>query len=353
MKHFILPLSLITLLFASCIQRASNNEVADLPSKQDMMSNSLNYKDGAKPSNRLFPNKLRYLPNEINANHYPNPCYATFEDSMYIWKHNTTIQTNEDLQIIEYGSFVYTENGWYLRTTMSAKEFEQYYNCKDGILKKGVRYTDNASWRRSNKMVAGDAMWYFIAKDKNGRLVKGTAPIETEGRLINATSRSASIVSSEILWTGYGEVGGYSLTGKIKRKDAHIEVDGDSLKSAEISIDMSSISHDDKNLVTHLKNRDFFDVSKYPEATFETVRIYYTNKTSATAVGNLTIKGITLPLTIPLSITNNGSSKTIKAKLSIDRTKYGIKYNSKSFFGDLGDQAIKNQFDLEFTIEII
>lgn len=353
MKQFILQLSLIALLFTSCTQNESNDNVANSATSPAAITNSLNFIDGAKPSNRLFPDKLRDLPNEIIASHYPNPCYATFEDSMYIWRHNTTIQTNEDLQIVEYGSFVYTETGWYLRTTMTVKEFEQYYNCKDGILKKGVRYTDNVSWKRSNKLVAGDAMWYYIAKDKNGRLVKGTAPIETEGRLINTTSRSASIVSSEILWTGYGEVGGYSLTGKIKTKYAHIEMDGDSLKGAVISINMSSISHNDKNLVTHLKNKDFFDVSKYPEASFETIRIYNTNKTSATAVGNLTIKEITLPLTIPISITNNGRSKTLKAKLSIDRTRYGIKYNSKSFFGDLGDQAIKNKFDLEFTIEII
>ena len=42
---------------------------------------------------------------------------------MYIWKHNTTIQTKEDLQIVEYGSFVCTGKGLYLRTTMSAKDF--------------------------------------------------------------------------------------------------------------------------------------------------------------------------------------------------------------------------------------
>ena len=52
---------------------------------------------------------------------------------MYIGKHNTTIQTKEDLQIVEYGSFVYTEKGCYLKTTMSAKDFRKYYNCKDGL----------------------------------------------------------------------------------------------------------------------------------------------------------------------------------------------------------------------------
>lgn len=352
MKHFLLNLIAATLIVCSCNSKKSNTGTEVSPIPKEATSNLLNYKDGEKPSNRMFPDKLRDLPSEITAAHYPNPCYASFEDSMYIWKHITTIQTQEDLQIVEYGSFVYTEKGWYLRTSMSAIDFEQYYNCKDGLLKKGVVYTDNASWRRSKTLSGGDAMWYYIAKDKNGRLVKGTAPIETEGKFINSSTASAKIASSNISWTGYGEIGGYSLTGKINMKDANIQTKGDSLISATISINMATISHEDKNLETHLKDKDFFDVTKYPSTIFETSKIEYLNETSAKAIGTLTIKGITQPVTIPLSIIKSANSKTLKAKISIDRTKYGIKYNSKSFFGNLGDKAIKNNFDLAFTIGI-
>ena len=352
MKHFFVNLIAATLLISSCNSKKSNTGTEVSPVITEAASNLLNYKDGEKPLSRLFPDKLRDLPNEITAAHYPNPCYATFQDSMYIWKHNTTIQTKEDLQIIEYGSFVYTEKGWYLRTTMSAKDFEQYYNCKDGLLKKGVVYTDNASWKRGKTLSGGDAMWYYIAKDRNGRLVKGTAPIETEGKLINPSTANAKILSSNISWTGYGEIGGYSLTGKIDIKDANIQTKGDSLISAIISINMATISHEDKNLETHLKDEDFFDVTKYPSAIFETSKIEYLNEISAKAIGKLTIKGITKTITIPLSVTKNTESKILKAKIIIDRTKYGIKYNSKSFFGNLGDKAIKNNFDLAFTIEI-
>lgn len=352
MKHFFLNLIAATLLISSCNSKKSNTGIEASPITAEATSNLFNYKDGEKPSNRMFPDKLRYLPTEITAAHYPNPCYATFEASMYIWKHNTTIATKEDLQIIEYGSFVYTEKGWYLRTTMTVKDFEQYYNCKDGLLKKGVVYTDNKSWRRGKTLSGGDAMWYYIAKDKNGRLVKGTAPIETEGKLINPLTDNAKIVSSNISWTGYGEIGGYSLTGKIDMKEANIQTKGDSLISAIISINMATISHEDKNLETHLKDEDFFDVTKFPSAIFETSKIEYLNETTAKATGKLTIKGVTQPVIIPLSITRNTESKMLKAKIAIDRTKYGIKYNSKSFFGNLGDKAIKNNFDLAFTIEI-
>lgn len=63
---------------------------------------------------RLLPKKLRQIPFGIVAGHFPNPCYAEFENGKYVWKHNTTVTTNKDLQIEEYGSFVYTKFGWYL-----------------------------------------------------------------------------------------------------------------------------------------------------------------------------------------------------------------------------------------------
>jgi polyisoprenoid-binding protein YceI len=349
MKNFVLKLLAIVLLFSACKQ---HNGTSVTESNTDSVQQSINYKDGSRQANRLFPDKLRNLPNEIIAAHYPNPCYATYEDSMYIWKHNTTIQTKEDLQIVEYGSFVYTEKGWYLRVTMSAKDFEEYYNCKGGLLKKGVIYTDNASWRRGKKLIAGDAMWYYIAKNKNGRLIKGMAPIETEAKLINSTSTTAIITQSNINWTGYGEIGGYSLTGNIQLKNGDIQMQGDTLKSAAIKIDMASITHKDKTLETHLKSEDFFDVKKYPEATFETETIEYTNANTAIAKGRLTIKQVTRPIKIALTIEKTDISKILKAVITIDRTLFGIKYNSKSFFGGLGDRAIKNNFDLSFNLAI-
>ncbi len=390
MKHTTLLIStilLISVFFSAC--KNSTKKSTTLSSQTaPSLSSSLNYEDATKPANRLFPDKLRYLPNSIVAAHFPNPCYATLEDSMYIWKHNITVKTDEDLQIVEYGSFVYTEKGWYLRVTFTPSDFEKSYNCKGGLLKKGIVYKDNGSWRRDNKLTAGDAMWYFIAKDKNGNLVKGIAPIETEARLVSSSIKNTSITSQviaqngntdllkdnanakaepkfkvpatknaiieseAITWTGYGEIGGYSLTGKIKIKDASIELESDSIKKALILLDMLSLSHDNKDLENHLKGEDFFEVVKYPTANFVTENIKYLNATSAIAKGKLTIKGIAKQVDIPLQIIANETSKIIKGKFVIDRTQFGIKYNSKSFFGDLGDQAIKNNFDLVFEIGI-
>ena len=70
---------------------------------------------------------------KLRLPHYPNHSYATLEDSLFIWKHNTSIETKENLQFVKYGIFVYTEKECYLKTTTSAKDSKKYYNCKDGL----------------------------------------------------------------------------------------------------------------------------------------------------------------------------------------------------------------------------
>ena len=302
--------------------------------------------------NRLLPEKLRNINYGIVGSHFPNPTYATFEDGMFVWKHNTSvISQSEDLTIVEYGSYVYTDKGWYLRVTYDNKMFEKTYNCKSGILKKGKTYTDLASWRRSEALISGDAMWFYIAKDKAGKLFKGTAVIETEAKLVTENNlKNTKIVfnnkKSIIKWTGYGEVGGYSLSGTINLKFGNFQLENNKIKSGTIIIDVKSINHSDNHLKEHLKGEDFFDVPKYPTATLVILNSKLLSNNEIEITGNLTIKKITKPIVFIMKQNEN----TFLGKITIDRTVFGVQYNSKSFFDNLGDQAIKNDFDLEFKL---
>jgi polyisoprenoid-binding protein YceI len=315
--------------------------------------------------NRLLPEKLRGLDYGIQGSHFPNPTYATFEDGMYVWKHDTSVlSANEDLQIVEYGSYVYTDKGWYLRVTYDTKMFAETYNCKDGLLKKGVTYTDPTSWRKSEILVSGDAMWFYIAKNKEGKLVKGTAVVETEAKLVDKTNTIEKQISQEELinsenktlvfdtkksvinWTGYGEVGGYSLTGTINLKDAKFEILKNKIVSGTIIIDATSINHNDSNLKAHLKNEDFFNVEKYPTAILKITKSNILKNNEIEVFGNLTIKEVTKAISFKMKEVNQNYS----GKITIDRTAFGVQYGSKSFFDNLGDQAIKNEFDLEFKL---
>jgi polyisoprenoid-binding protein YceI len=307
-------------------------------------------------SGRLLPRKLRGIPFGITAAHTPNPCYAEFENGKYVWKHNTTVLVNQDMQLVEYGSFVYTTKGWYLRVSYTAKDFDEHYGTKEGMLKKDVIYADPTSWRMSDSLFAGDAIWYYIAKDVNGKLYKGIAPIETEGQTLAELERIAgfsklSNTLSTMQWTGYAEVGDYSLTGSVNLKNGIYKLKNDSLKELELTIDMPSINSDNKDLKTHLCNADFFNVSVFPTSRFVLNQTLDLKVGKGIANGMLTIKDVTKPIAVPFTCTMQAGKPVFEGKLIIDRTTFNIKYGSKSFFDNLGDQAIKNTFDIVFKVK--
>lgn len=341
-----------------------NSTVKDTSSKNVPVVAFLSKPKIIVEANRLMPEKLRGLDLGIQGSHFPNPTYATLEDGMYIWKHNTTVKSvSEDLQLLSYGSYIYTDEGWILRVTYTPADFEKTYHCKDAVLKKGKTYTDPASWRRSESLTGGDAMWFYIAKNKAGKIFKGTALIETEAKLIpkNTTiglSKKASLLTdnsriiildvqkSLVKWTGYGEVGNYSLTGTVNLKSGSFKMENKKIVSGTIVIDLNTIDHSDKQLKAHLKGNDFFDVTQYPTATLAIKSSKQNSKNEIEAFGNLTIKKTTQP--ISFKMTQN--QLAYSGKITLDRTAFGVQYGSKSFFDNLGDQAIKNNFDLEFKL---
>jgi polyisoprenoid-binding protein YceI len=68
------------------------------------------------------------------------------------------------------------------------------------------------------------------------------------------------------------------------------------------------------------------------------------------AEGNLTIKGITHPVGFDVSVKMDGDAVVATGKVVIDRTKYGMRFRSGSFFKDLGDTLIYNDFGLNILI---
>jgi polyisoprenoid-binding protein YceI len=118
---------------------------------------------------------------------------------------------------------------------------------------------------------------------------------------------------------------------------------------------MTSITSTDgagARLEGHLKADDFFGVEKFPTANFVITKV--TPAAAAgklTVSGNLTIKGITKPISFPATLAVKGNSLSAVAKgVKVDRTKYDIRYGSKSFFDSIGDKAIDDEFTLDITL---
>ncbi len=157
--------------------------------------------------------------------------------------------------------------------------------------------------------------------------------------------------SSSVTWKGYKVTGSHQ--GSIALKGGQLTFKDEKLVGGEFTIDMLSIQNTDMEgeykakLEGHLKSDDFFGVEKFPTATLVFKKVKSTGKNSYEVTGDLTIKDKTNPVTFDISIYGNKATANIK----IDRTKFDVKYGSTSFFDDLQDKAIYDEFDLISDLE--
>jgi polyisoprenoid-binding protein YceI len=106
-------------------------------------------------------------------------------------------------------------------------------------------------------------------------------------------------------------------------------VDNDPTKSsATVEIDLASLSADDPKLTNHLKSPDFFDVAKYPKATFKTTSIKPGGESGAThtVTGNLELHGVTKQISFPAKIKSTADGVQVEAEFAINRKDFGITY---------------------------
>jgi len=152
---------------------------------------------------------------------------------------------------------------------------------------------------------------------------------------------------STITWVGKKVTGSHN--GTIALQSGSLAVNGKNVTGGTFTIDMNSIKDADGSakLEGHLKADDFFGVAKFPTSTFVITKVAGSGA-NVTVSGNLTIKGITKPLSFPATVTVNadGTVSALAGKIVVDRTKYDIKYGSKSFFDSIGDKAINDEFEL-------
>lgn len=165
--------------------------------------------------------------------------------------------------------------------------------------------------------------------------------------------------ASTLGWTGRKVVGPHN--GDIKIKSGQIEVQGEQLKGAQFEVDMATITDEDvkdpeynKKLVGHLKSDDFFGVAKHPVSTFKMTSAKPLAKAEGNATheitGDLTIKGITHPVTFPAKVEIKDGKAQAEGTMNVDRTKYEIRYGSGKFFQNLGDKMIDDNFQVQFKI---
>ncbi len=173
-----------------------------------------------------------------------------------------------------------------------------------------------------------------------------TGPVET----LNVNTQ-ASVIN----WKGYKVTGQHEGTLAIKSGD--LKVENGKLIGGNFVIDMNSITCTDlqgeygDKLVGHLKSDDFFGVAKHPTAKFVITKVVSRGTPGAYKVtGNLTIKETTKPVTFNTQLTEEAGKTVATADIKLDRSEYDIRFGSGSFFDNLGDKTIYDEFDLNVRL---
>lgn len=167
----------------------------------------------------------------------------------------------------------------------------------------------------------------------------------------SAQTKNINTATSSIEWLGKKVTGQHN--GTVNFKDGTLVFKKNILAGGTFTVNMTSLTATDLSgeyqgkLNGHLKADDFFGTEKYPTATlvFKKIGVKSANVYNVTA--DLTIKGITKPVTFELTVNGNTATTTF----NVDRTKYDIKYGSKSFFESIGDKAIYDEFELKVTLK--
>lgn len=168
---------------------------------------------------------------------------------------------------------------------------------------------------------------------------------------LTAQAKKIDLKKSTITWTGKKVTGEHS--GSLSFKEGTLLFKNKKVSGGSFTADMTTLSNTDQKgsgkekLEGHLRSADFFNIEEHKTAKleFKTIAEKKPNVYSITA--DLTIKGKTNPVKFDLTV----AGKTASTEFSIDRTKFGIQYGSGSFFDDLGDRTIYDEFDLKVFLK--
>ena len=186
---------------------------------------------------------------------------------------------------------------------------------------------------------------------------------ETKEFSETAVAYNVNLDESTINWQGSKPAGIHY--GEIDLKEGSIMVNNGVIEGGNFTIDMTSIKvkdlegQDKKDLENHLmgysngKEDHFFNASEYPEAKFVITSINNVDR-SLILSGNLTLKETSKNISFPVGMSFNedeGVMEFISDEIVIDRTEWGIKFMSKSFIENLGDNFVSDAMKISFNLK--
>lgn len=220
---------------------------------------------------------------------------------------------------------------------------------------------NNSYWIVGTIVLVAILGFIFIGKKTEAPLNNTEAGKETGGIAGNPNFSDGKYIldteNSKLLWEGE-YLTGLKENGTVMLKSGEFEVVNGMITNGEFRVDMNtieSVPHKDK-LVAHLKNDDFFSVETYPESVFVFKQMIPASEQGAlegrfVIAGDLTVKGKTVPISFGATLSGSENNMSATANFAINRADWEIKYNSSTFFSDLGDKIIRDAVSIGLDLK--
>ncbi|MBM7418956.1 MULTISPECIES: YceI family protein [Chryseobacterium] len=190
-------------------------------------------------------------------------------------------------------------------------------------------------------------------------------PVTSDANEVTTTKDGSRFVldtlNSNVEWKGYKVFKSENTShfGTIKFESGDVTVKDGKLESGKFVADMASLTSEDlknkkddlEKLNGHLKSADFFEVEKFPTASYEITKVSPSAEGDYNTIldGNLTIKGITKPTQFKANVAVNGAEVSIATEpKDIMREEFGVKFQSPAANG-----VIKNEVTLQIRVKAL
>lgn len=165
---------------------------------------------------------------------------------------------------------------------------------------------------------------------------------------------------SNIEWVGARPASQHN--GTVGIKEGYLQISNDEIVGGKFVIDLENIVVLDitdpgrnTRLREHLESDDFFDVPNHPEAVFEITGVQKTedpgNEFTHSITGNLLMRGVNRSVTFDASVGSNDDQITARSvQFLIDRTEWGVNFQSQTVYADLVDRFILDDIALVINL---
>jgi polyisoprenoid-binding protein YceI len=176
----------------------------------------------------------------------------------------------------------------------------------------------------------------------NAEPEKGSKPADGEVLTISPENSKVEFVAAKVT---------RSHNGSFKQFTGAINLVKNSIEESRVAIEIeaASVVTDEDALTKHLQTPDFFDVAKYPKATFTSTKILAANAAGAThsVTGNFELHGVKKSITFPATIQVAPDSASVNAEFAINRKDFGIVFAGKA------DDLIRDGVVIKLTLKVL